>query len=304
MPPTNTTKIDCRVGNSFKKVSKLDPNSIQLVITSPPYNIGKSYETRQPLEEYLEPYVKLAADLFDALTPDGSVCWQVGNYSENGHLVPLDIPFYKIFTDAGFVLKNRIIWHFRHGMHASRKLSGRYETILWFSKSPEPYFDLDPIRIPALYPGKRATKGPKKGLPSGNPLGKNPSDFWHDVLLEDWERQIWDIPNVKAKHVEKTVHPCQFPVELVERCILALTRENDLVFDPFMGVGSTAVGAARLNRRFLGMDLDAQFVIEARKRVNLARAGKLKVREIGTPIKDPKSAGTLSQIPPEWKKKK
>jgi adenine-specific DNA-methyltransferase len=298
--PRNSSRIKCKVTDSFESTSKLKSGSIQLVVTSPPYNIGKSYEKRMPLEEYLRPYEKLASDLHRALTPDGSVCWQVGNYSNKGQLVPLDIPFFKIFTDAGFVLKNRIIWHFRHGMHASKKFSGRYETILWFSKTAHPYFDLDPVRIPSLYPGKRATKGPKKGLPSGNPLGKNPSDFWHDVVLEDWEKSIWDIPNVKAKHVEKTEHPCQFPVELVERCILALSREDDLVFDPFMGVGSTAVGACRLGRRFLGFDMDPEFVSVAQERVKLAKQGLLKVREIGTPIKDPRTSGSLSKIPPEW----
>ena len=107
----------------------------------------------------------------------------------------------------------------------------RYEVVLWFTKSNKYTFDLDPIRVPQKYPQKKHFKGPKKGELSGNPLGKNPSD-------------IWDIPNVKANHIEKTIHPCQFPVELIERLVLSMTKENDWVFDPFMGVGSTAIASS------------------------------------------------------------
>ena len=209
------------IGNAFRRVRRVTDGSVQLVITSPPYNIGKSYEEKAPLQDYLEPYRDFCGQLFRVLDDGGSVCWQVGNFTQDGEVFPLDIYFYELFKDAGFTLKNRIIWHFRHGLHARRRLSGRYETILWFCKGSEPKFNLDSIRVPSLYPGKLAFKGPNRGQPTGNPLGKNPSDYWHDVLLEEWETGVWDIPNVKANHPEKTIHPCQFPVELAERCILA-----------------------------------------------------------------------------------
>src|SRR5262249_49329720 len=154
------------------------------------------------------------------------VCWQVGNFVEKGEIFPLDIFFYDIFKDAGFKLRNRVIWHFEHGLHATRRLSGRYETILVFSKTDDYKFRLDSVRVPAKYPGKRAFKGSKRGQPSGNPLGKNPSDVW-SIVERDWDRLVWDVPNVKANHPEKTEHPCQFPVELVERCVLAFTDEGD-----------------------------------------------------------------------------
>ena len=273
----------------------MDDASAQLVLTSPPYNIGKSYEQRFDLDDYLEPYRKFCHELFRVLDERGSVCWQVGNYTNDGEVFPLDILFYDLFKEAGFTLRNRIIWHFRHGLHAKRRLSGRYETILWFSKEAQPKFNLDPIRVPSLYPGKLAFKGPNRGRPTGNPLGKNPSDFWHDVLLEDWESGIWDIPNVKANHPEKSIHPCQFPVELAERCILALSDELDLVMDPFLGIGSTAVAAQRLNRTFLGFELDSEFAEEARRRVSLSRKGLLPVRQIGTRIPQPQ--GKVSRFP-------
>lgn len=295
-----TIKKNCSliVGDAFKKTKKLDADSVQLVVTSPPYNLGKAYESRTSLEEYLSKYRELAADLFRVVSPTGSICWQVGNYVNRGQVYPLDILFYPIFIDAGFQLKNRIIWHFRHGLHATKRFSGRYETILWFSKFGDPSFNLDDVRVPSLYPGKRAFKGPRKGQPTGNPRGKNPSDFWHDVLLEDWEREIWDFPNVKSNHPEKTAHPCQFPVELAERCVLALSKSGDLVLDPFLGVGSTAVAATRHQRKFVGFDLDVGYLNEARRRVKLEAAGNLATRRIGTPIARP--SGKVSIVPDEW----
>ena len=139
----------------------------------------------------------------------------------------------KSFKGFGLKLRNRIIWRFNHGLHCKKRFSGRYETILWFTKNDEYVFNLDPVRVPSKYPGKRHFKGPKRGQLSGNPLGKNPSDIW-DVVQQDWEDEVWDIPNVKANHPEKTEHPCQFPVELVQRCVLALTQPGGSRFRPVL----------------------------------------------------------------------
>src|SRR5690606_23855272 len=129
-----------------------------------------------------------------------------------------------------------IIWRFDHGFHASRRFSGRYETILWFTKSADNFiFNLDNVRVQTKYWSKKHSKGSKKGQFSSNPKGKNPSDIW-DILVRDWDNEVWNIPNVKANHVEKTIHPCQYPVELVERCVLALTEPESWVLDPFAGV--------------------------------------------------------------------
>lgn len=112
------------------------------------------------------------------LKSTGSICWQVGNYVEQGEVFPLDIFYYSLFKKQGLYLRNRIIWHFEHGLHASKRFSGRYETLLWFTKSKEYTFNLDSVRVPSKYPGKRHYKGEKKGQPSSNPRGKNPSDVW------------------------------------------------------------------------------------------------------------------------------
>lgn len=212
------------------------------------------------------------------LKPTGSICWQVGNYVQKGSIVPLDIVLYPIFAQLGMQFRNRIIWHFEHGLHSSRRLSGRYETINWYTKTEQYLFDLDPIRVPQKYPGKKHFKGPRAGEYSGNPLGKNPGD-------------VWIFPNVKSNHVEKTNHPCQFPIELVERLVLSMTQEQDWVLDPFMGVGSTVAAAIRRHRRGAGAEIMPQYVRVARERIRQAFDGTLKVREMGTPVYDPKNAG-------------
>src|SRR6266705_2079145 len=253
-------------GDTFNLIKSLDDNSIDLLITSPPYNVGKVYEKEIDFHTYLNPYVEFAKIAFKKIAPRGSICWEVGNYVKDGEVYPLDIYFYDIFKDAGFKLRNRIIWHFEHGLHASKRFSGRYETILWFTKSDNYTFHLDPVRIPAKYPGKRHFKGPHRGQLSGNPLGKNPSDLW-EFLQQEWETGVWDIPNVKANHIEKTIHPCQFPVELVERCVLALTNDNDRVLDPYSGVGSSLLAALMHGRKAIGVEKEEEYIAISKERI-------------------------------------
>lgn len=287
-------------GETSDFLRAIPDESIQLVVTSPPYNIGKHYETRQAIETYLAQQNMVVDDLVRVLSPKGSLCWQVGNYVEEGEVFPLDIFFYHQFKQRGLKLRNRIIWHFQHGLHASKRLSGRYETILWFTKGDDYTFNLDPIRVPSKYPGKRHFKGPNKGLPSGNPLGKNPSDVW-EFVAQEWDKQLWDIPNVKSNHPEKTIHPCQFPIELVERCVLALTAEDDWVLDPYCGVGSSLIAAVKHNRRAAGCDKEADYVDVAMGRLNDYFSGQLKMRPLGRPVHTPTGREKVSQVPEEWK---
>jgi adenine-specific DNA-methyltransferase len=286
-------------GDSVDLLAQMPDESVKLIITSPPYNIGKVYEDAVSLEEYLEKQFSIAEQLVRVLAKDGSLCWQVGNYVDKGEIVPLDIPFYGIFKKLGLKLRNRIVWTFGHGLHASKRFSGRYETILWFTKSDNYTFNLDDVRIPSKYPGKRHYKGEKAGQPSGNPLGKNPSDIWK-VTAQDWENEIWDIPNVKSNHPEKSSHPCQYPVELVQRCILALTDAGDVVFDPFGGVGTVILASDLLHRRGVMADIEPEYCDLARSRLSELRSGKLKIRPIGTKIFEPKGTEKISQVPLEW----
>ena len=265
-------KIACT--NNLQFMRKLNDKSIKLIVTSPPYNIGKSYERRDSLENYIQTQKQVIAECVRLLHPKGSICWQVGNHIQAGEVFPLDIILYSIFKSHGLKLRNRIVWHFEHGLHCSKRLSGRHETILWFTKSDDYTFNLDPIRVPSKYPNKKHFKGPNAGKLSGNPLGKNPSD-------------VWIFPNVKNNHVEKTIHPCQFPVELVERLVLSLTRKKDAVFDPYMGVGSTIIGALKHDRIGLGCDIQPHYVDVAWQRINQLRNGSLKTRPMNRPVYDP-----------------
>ena len=270
-------------GNCLDLLSHIPDNFVKLVVTSPPYNLGKSYENRSDIDDYLEEQRKIIEGCTRVLKEDGSICWQVGNYVDNGAIIPLDVLLYPIFSSMGYYLRNRIIWHFGHGLHASKRFSGRYEVILWFSKSRNYTFNLDAVRIPQKYPQKRHFKGSKKGELSGNPLGKNPSD-------------IWEIPNVKSNHVEKTIHPCQFPVELIERLVLALTNEGDWVLDPFMGVGSTAIAALMHNRKAIGAEIMSEYVAIARTRIRQAEQGTLRIRPMERSVYDPETP--TASIPP------
>jgi adenine-specific DNA-methyltransferase len=290
-------------GDANEFLKTIPSNSVSLVVTSPPYNIGKEYEKKIKLEDYLAFHSKIIAKIYDVLNDEGSVCWQVGNYIENGEVIPLDIKFYEIFKSFGFKLRNRIIWHYRHGLHANQKFSGRYETLLWFTKTDNYFFKLDPVRVPSKYPGKLYYKGNKKGLPSGNPKGKNPSDVW-ETIYSDWDTCFWDIPNVKANHPEKTIQPCQFPVELVERCILALTKQKQYVLDPFVGVGSTLIAAAKNGRKSLGSEKEKKYCDIIHNRLKDLKNGKIKLRPIGKPIHQPNGNETVARIPEQWKSKR
>lgn len=272
------------LGDALDFIKQVPRKSLKLIVTSPPYNMGKSYEKNMDFDLYIEEQEKIIAECIDRMSDDGSICWQVGNFVRDGEIIPLDIPLFPIFAKYHLHLRNRIVWHFEHGLHASKRFSGRYEVILWFTKTNNYTFNLDAVRIPQKYPGKKYFKGPKKGQLSGNPLGKNPTDFW-------------EIPNVKANHIEKTIHPCQFPVELIERLVLALTNESDWVFDPFMGVGSALIAAIIHNRRAMGSEIMEDYVKVAYERLRAAENGTLKIRPMERPVYDPN--GKQSMIPPK-----
>jgi adenine-specific DNA-methyltransferase len=279
------------------------PNSFaKLIITSPPYNIGKAYEKATQLEEYLNALTPVIKEIIRVLSPEGSLCWQVGNYVEDGEVFPLDVFYYRVFKEQNLKLRNRIIWHFEHGLHASKRFSGRYETLLWFTKTNTYTFNLDSVRVPSKYPGKTHFKGEKRGQPSGNPLGKNPSDIWR-IIVEDWETALWNIPNVKANHPEKTIHPCQFPIEMVERCVLALTNEGDWVLDPFSGVGSALLAALKNKRRAIGCEKEDEYIEIAKQRIADLYSGALRYRQLGKPIHQPTGREKVAQIPLDWMKK-
>ncbi len=268
------------LGDCLEFLKTLPDGAANLIVTSPPYNIGKAYERRTSLATYLETQRQVITECVRVLAPNGSICWQVGNHVDRGAIIPLDSLLFPVFHDLDLKMRNRIVWHFEHGLHCSKRLSGRYETISWFTKSNDYVFNLDPVRVPQKYPNKRYFRGPRAGELSGNPLGKNPGD-------------VWIFPNVKHNHIEKTIHPCQFPVELVERLVLSMTNPGDLVLDPYMGVGSAAAAALLNGRRAAGAELDTAYYDIGRERAQEAFMGTLKTRPIDRPVYAPPAAPNL-----------
>jgi adenine-specific DNA-methyltransferase len=275
---------DCLIG-----IRELPNESIDLVITSPPYFMGKKYDSSNDIDDFVNLHTILLPELIRVTKKGGSICWQVGYHAKNGAIIPLDFIVYEIFKNlSDLFLRNRIIWTFEHGLHGQKRFSGRHEIILWFSKGNEYYFDLDNVRIPQKYPGKKYYKGIKKGQFSGNPLGKNPSD-------------VWTIPNVKALHIEKTEHPCQFPVALAQRLIRALCPADGRVLDPFMGAGSSGVAALVEERKFVGFELEPEYYEISKKRCDQALSGKAVFRPLEKPILEPDLKTSVARKPENFK---
>lgn len=243
------------LGNCLEMLSSLPDESIDLVVSSPPYNLGKEYEARQALKIYLEEQTFVLQECSRILKKTGSLFWQVGAFSDRGMLIPLDIRFFPIIESCGLIPRNRIIWARQHGLHAQKKFSCRHETILWFTKSDTYIFNLDAIRVPQKYQNKKHFRGDRKGQLSCNPDGKNPGD-------------IWMFRNVKHNHEEQTIHPCQFPEDLIARIILVTTLEDQVVIDPYMGSGTVAVVARNHQRHFIGAETDKNYHQVALRRLS------------------------------------
>jgi adenine-specific DNA-methyltransferase len=286
------SKFSVLTGDSLELLKLMPEKPIfDLVFTSPPYNLGKVYETKRDVDEYLDIISPILEQSALRLKDEGSFCLQLGlGLYKNKKTVPLDYLFWQIMESFGLKFRQRIIWHFRHGFPAKNQFSQLHEIIMWYSKTDDYKFDLDAVRIPQLYPHYKS-----KGKLTGNPKGKNPGNCWElekeDSLIGDF----WDnIPNVKNGHCEivpiddkGTKHPCQFPVGLVERCVLSMTSENDIIFDPFAGVGSAGVASVANNRKFLGIELNADYADAARKRIKATLENQIKFRPHNAKIPEP-----------------
>jgi adenine-specific DNA-methyltransferase len=282
-------KFTLFLGDCRKLLSGMPDNCVDLIISSPPYFMGKEYDRSDKLEDFIRDHEELGPELHRILKEGGSLCWQVGTHVNDSSIVPLDMLAYSAFAkQPDFKLRNRIIWHFEHGEHSRKRFSGRYESILWFTKGDDYTFNLDAVRVPQKYPGKKHYKGPHKGKFSGNPAGKNPGD-------------MWAVPNVKSKHCEKTEHPCQFPIAIPQRLIRALTRPNDIVFDPFAGVLSTGIAAAIEKRRFIGCEIEPSYADAGEDRYREFLGGTLQVRPWDQPVAMPDLRSAVARKPDHFR---
>ncbi len=283
---STTARYVVHHGDWRELLDQLPAESVDLTVTSPPYCIGKDYDMSRTVEDFRKEHETIIPRITEITKDGGNICWQVGYHVKNGSLTPLDFIVHSIFSSiSGIALRNRIVWTFNSGLHCSRRLSGRHEVILWYSKGKKYHFNVDPIRLPQRYPGKKHHKGSKRGQYSSNPRGKNPGD-------------VWDIPLVKASSVEKTQHPCQFPIGLVQGLIKALSPPDGLVLDPFLGSGSTGAAAAIEGRRFVGAEVLDEYHGVATERIAAAIDGKLRYRPYGTPLYTP--SGSVAKRPVEF----
>lgn len=274
-------------GDCYPLLTALPDNSVDLTVTSPPYCMGKKYREYDSIEQFVAAHQKIFPEIVRITKPGGSICWQVGfHVKKGGAVTPLDFLVHDILSRIeGITLRNRVVWTFGHGLHCDTRFSGRYEVVMWYTKGSDDYFfDLDAVRVRQKYPGKRSTKGPNKGELSGNPLGKNPSD-------------IWEIPNVKANHIEKTDHPCQFPVALVSRLVRALAPRDGVVLDPFSGVASSGVAALLDGRRFIGAEIEGKYAKIAKSRLKTALKGDARIRPVEKEIYEPRPSEKVAMKP-------
>lgn len=230
-------------------------SAFQLTVTSPPYNIGKEYESRRPLAEYLDWSEEWIRSVHEATAPDGALWLNLGYVPVPGRGKAIPLP-YLLWDRIPFFLVQEVVWHYGAGVAARHSFSPRNEKFLWYVTNPDRYvFNLDDVRDPDVkYPRQF-----KNGRLKVNPLGKNPTD-------------VWSIPKVtsgeKRSSKERTPHPAQFPVALIERIVKACSNPGDLVLDPFVGSGSAARVSIELGRPFVGIEIQERYVKIARARLD------------------------------------
>lgn len=250
--------------------------------------MGKEYEASRSVTDFIAIHEAILPEIARVTRDGGSICWQTGYHVAERSIYPLDFAIFSILQKVkDLVLRNRVIWSFGFGLHPTSRFSGRHETVLWFTKGNRYTFDLDSVRVPQKYPGKRRYKGPRKGELSCNPKGKNPGD-------------VWEIPNVRYGHMEKTGHPCQFPVALAERFVRALCPKFGVVLDPYSGSASTGVAAAINECRFIGSEVNEEYQAIARSRLASAFNGAPIFRPPEQPIYVAREGDTVARRPAEF----
>jgi len=215
---------------------------VDLTITSPPYNIGKEYEHPMSVNEYIDWCSNWMNQIYKVTEQNGAFWLNVGYFEVPDKGLCIPIP-YLLWDKSPFYLLQEVIWKYGAGISTKYRLSPRNEKWLFYVKNSQEYtFNLDDIRDPNVkYPNQK-----KNGKYRCNPLGKNPSD-------------VWDFPKVttgnKRSSKERTDHPAQFPLGVVERVVKASSNTTDIVLDPFAGSCSTGIASVGLGRIFLGFEI-------------------------------------------------
>jgi len=241
-------------GDTLQLQRTLSRQYFDAVITSPPYNIGKEYESVMPLDEYIVWSTKWINDSSNALNPNGALLLNLGYVSMSDKARAIPLP-YLLWDKVPLFLNQEIVWNYSAGVACKNYLSPRNEKILWYVKDRHKYtFNLDAIRDKNVkYPNSR-----RNGKLRVNTLGKNPSDVWEIAKVTTGRN--------RSSH-ERTPHPCQFPLDLINRLVLGFTNEYDIVFDPFMGSGTTFESCIRNNRFCVGFEILPEYCEIAKTRI-------------------------------------
>ena len=269
-------------GDCSEFLKDIPSNSVDLIITSPPYNIGK--KIRKKKRPYIHTWKVKSLQFRNytecLLLPEISV-GKSEIMLRRERCFPLDIYFYEIFKRFDLKLRNRIIWRFNHGLHCSKRFSGRYEVILWFTKSDDYIFNLDPVRVPAKIPRQATFQRTEERSTFRQPTWQEP--FWYLGCRQTWlgRRSLGYSKRESETIRRKTEHPCQFPIELVQRCVLALTQSEGVVLDPYCGVGSTIIAALQHGRKAIAAEQDSRYIAITRERIQKFEQGVLPLRPLG-----------------------
>jgi len=260
-PAYERDKVLLYHGDCLKLLPLLPPDSIDLTVTSPPYNIGKEYESRREVAEYIDWCAEWIAELYRVAAPTGAFWLNLGYLSLPGRARAVPIP-YLLWDRVPFYLVQEVVWQYGAGVAARRAYSPRNEKFLWYVRDPASvYFDLDAVRDPNIkYPNQF-----KNGKRKVNLAGKNPGD-------------VWSFPKVTSgrnrSSPERTPHPAQFPLAVIERIIKGSSPTDAIVLDPFMGSGSTAEAAMKLGRPALGFELNPAYIEIAARRLDAVAADR------------------------------
>ncbi len=271
----NVTQIDSSfytIADCIETMENMPPKSINTIVTSPPYNLDKKYgiyDDNRTFEEWEKLIDSVAKSASRILKDNGSFFLNVSPIPDKKtkEIIPLDAIAYFIFKKHGYYLRNSIVWHFNNMQNCTNRLSGRWESILWFVKDINNYqFNLDAIRIPYI------TKNDKR-LIGGT--GRNPTDTWNfDLPTSDF--WYFDrVNNMTKNKLGLTEHPCIYPTPMIERIIKMSTKIGDVVLDPFLGSGTTLVAARKLERVGLGIELDERYSEIIKKRITIEGSPEL-----------------------------
>ncbi len=247
---------NCLIYNddSLKLMKKFDDNTVDMTVTSPPYNIGKEYETLLPIDDYLNWCEKWINEIYRITKMNGTFWLNLGYLEMPNKAKALPIP-YLLWERNPFYFIQEIVWNYGAGVSAKKFFAPRNEKLLWYVKDKDNYtFNLDDIRDKNVkYPNQK-----KKGRLRCNPLGKNPTD-------------VWQIPKVTSganrSSKERTPHPAQFPSALIDRLVKGSSNENDLIIDPFLGSGTSAIVAMANKRQFVGIEIEQKYCEITKRRI-------------------------------------